>query len=226
MFSNKKNELTYFTTLDLSLPTAQHLAIPPTDLPMNKHWFQDRLKQIKVSQRQLAKRMKLDPAAVTYMFQGKRAMSMDEAKSIADILMVPVTEVMRQAGIEVMDDVRKVPIAGYVGPGGSVTLMPKGTHDMVMAPADVPSGAFALQYRIINAPVDGWLVFVSGQHEKPEDLLGKLTMSALKDGRLVEAIVRRGYKSGLYNLMTMPDQSVLENQEIAWSSRVVWIQPS
>jgi DNA-binding XRE family transcriptional regulator len=174
---------------------------------INKAWFQEQLARIGMSQRQLAKRIDLDPAAISYMFAGKRAMSMDEAKAIAGQLLLPVTEVMRQAGIEVLDDVRKVPIAGYIGPGSIVTLLPKGTHDTAIAPPDVPSGSFAIQVRMVQS-------------------MDRLCLVAVDDGRLLQGIVRRGYKRELYNLVLSPDSGpVLENQKIAWAARVLWIQP-
>lgn len=193
---------------------------------INQAWFKDRLRQVKLSQRQLAKQMGLDPASVSYMLAGKRGMSMDEARSLSGILLVSVTEVMRQAGIDVVDDVRKVPVAGYVSSGAAVSLLPKGTHDVVTCPADVTTGSFAVQTRIVNSPNDGWLSFVSGVQEKPEDCTGKLTVLALKDGRMLQAIIKRGYKQGYYNLILLPEGGVLENAEVAWAARILWIQPT
>lgn len=167
-------------------------------MPLNKAWFQDRLKTLGISQRQLAKRIGLDPAAVSYML----------------------------AGIDVIDDVRKIPIAGYCTVDCSITMMPKGTHDMIVAPADVPSGSFAIQHRSVNSIYDGWISFISGVHEKPEDCVGKLTVLALKDGRLLRGVIKRGYKQGLYNLVLVPDGTVLENQEVAWAARVLWVLPT
>jgi DNA-binding XRE family transcriptional regulator len=195
-------------------------------MPLNRAWFQERLKTLGISQRQLAKRIGLDPAAVSYMLAGKRTMSMDEAKAIADIFLLPVTEVMRQAGIDVLDDIRKIPIAGYCTSDCSITMMPKGTHDMIVAPADVPSGSFAIQHRSVNSIFDGWISFISGAHEKPDDCIGKLTLLALKDGRLLRGVIKRGYKQTLYNLVLVPDGTVLENQEVAWAARVLWILPT
>ena len=217
------------TTLDGVLQKAQHNAdINEAEMPeLNKDFFTDRLRAINLSQRQLAKKMKLDPAAVSYMLSGKRRMTMPEAKAIADLILVPVTEVMRQAGIEVLDDVRKVPIAGYIGAKSVVTLLPKGTHDMVMAPGDVPQGSFALQQRLAGSPHDGWLLFVSGQHQPAGELLDRLTVLATSDGQMLCAMIRRGYKQKLYNLMLMPAEGqVLENRDVAWAARVMWIQPS
>lgn len=193
---------------------------------INKAWFKEQLGRHKISQRSLAKRIGVDPAAVSYMLSGNRKMSMDEAKAIADALLVPVTEVMRQAGIEVLDDVRKVPIAGYIGQGAVVTLLPKGTHDTAIAPPDVPSGSFALQVRMVQTTFDGWLYYVSGQQQEPEQVLDRLCLVAVDDGRLLQGIVRRGYKRELYNLVLSPDGGpVLENQKIAWAACVLWIQP-
>lgn len=193
---------------------------------INEDWFKDRLQTIKLSQRQLGKKMGMDPAGVSNMFKGKRRMTMDEAKTIADILLVPVTEVMRQAGIDVLDDVRKVPIAGYIGSGSVVSLLPKGTHDMVLAPADVPVGSFALQVRMVNNPYDGWLTFVSGQQQSPDELLDRYAIVAIADGRMMSAMIRRGYKQKLHNLMLLPEGNVLENKEVAWGARVLWIMPT
>jgi antitoxin component HigA of HigAB toxin-antitoxin module len=213
------------TTLDEMLGSAQHDVMPPD---INQEWFKERLRQIKMSQRQLAKKIGLDPASVSYMFSGKRRMTMEEAKVLASHLLVPVTEVMRQAGIEVQDDVRKVPVAGYIGAGGVVTLLPNGTHDYVMAPADTPDGSFALQVRRVDSPRDGWLCFVSGSQQPPAQCLDKLCIVALKDGGLLCAVVRRGYKRDLYNLILMYEAlpNVLENKEVTWGARIVWIQPT
>ena len=210
------------------LQRAQHGA-PDNEAQMpeiNKDYFTERLRAIKLSQRQLAKKIDIDPAAMSYMLSGKRRMTMPEAKAIADVLMVPVTEVMRQAGIEVLDDVKKVPIAGFIGTGATVTLLPKGTHDMVMAPGDVPHGTFALQIRNPGSAYDGWIAFVSGQQQPATDLLDRYAILATSDGQMLSAMIRRGYKQKLHNLMLLPDGSVLENREVAWGARVLWIQPA
>jgi hypothetical protein len=49
---------------------------------------------------------------------------------------------------------------------------------------------------------------------------------ALKDGGLVIAICRRGYKTSLYNLVMTDSTTVLENREVVWAAKVLWIQPT
>lgn len=212
----------------LGIPQHDELFRRQQQAMINQEWFQDRLRQLKISQRQLAKRINIDPASVSYMLSGKRRMTMDEAKKIADIFLLPVTEVMRQAGIDVVDDVRKVPIVGYVGPECAVTLLPHGTHDLVVAPADVPNGSFVIQMRDVSNPKDGWLHFVSGVQQQACQCLDKFCVVALSDGQLLYAGIKRGYKQNLYNLILScgSTQKVFENREIAWAARIVWIQPT
>ena len=82
---------------------------------IDKGWFQEKIAAKKLSQRKLATTLGLDPSSLTLMLQGKRKMTNEEATQIGKALGYPVTEILRRAGIDVRDDVRKVPIAGYSG---------------------------------------------------------------------------------------------------------------
>lgn len=50
--------------------------------------------------------------------------------------------------------------------------------------------------------------------------------TAQHDG--MTAMIKRVYKRELYNLILLYDATpnVLENKEVAWATRVLWIQPS
>ena len=201
-------------------------ALSHTELMINSEWFRDRLKSIKLSQRGLAKQMNIDPAAVSYMLQGKRAMSMEEARVISAILLMPVTEVMRQAGIEVLDDVRKIPVKGFTTVDFLVTFLPKGTYDTIISPQDMPSKSFALQHRSSNSSMDGWMAFVSGEENEPHDMLDQYCYVALEDGTAMLAVVRKGYKVGTYNLLGLCDGiKVRENKKVAKANLVKWLMP-
>ena len=192
---------------------------------IDKAWFQEKIAARKLSQRKLAKVLEIDPSSMTVMLNGKRKMTMGEAQTIAGQLALPVTEIMRRAGIDVRDDIKKVAIGGFVNAEAWVTLLPRGTHDMIEAPADVPSTGFALQVRHAGGPHDGWLLFVDGAQREPKEMIGKACIVALSDGRLVSAMPLRGYKAGTYNLVIQPHAQVLENQSVAWCSPVLWIKP-
>jgi transcriptional regulator with XRE-family HTH domain len=192
---------------------------------MNTEWFRQLLATRKLSQRGLAKLMELDPAAVSLMLRGQRKMTNEEAHQVSLILGVPITEVLRQAGIEVTDDIRRVKVAGYVDANSAVTLFPKRTHDKVIGPADCPEGTYALQMRAANNPSDGWMIFVSPSEDDPRSHLGQMCCVALDNGEHIVAFLHRGYRTGTFNLGKTTGDVLRTDANVVWASRVLWIKP-
>lgn len=192
---------------------------------MNTDWFRDQLAARKLSQRGLAKLMKLDPAAVSLMLRGIRGMDPSEAHQMASILGVKTTEVLRQAGVAVTDDVRKVPISASVDEHGVVSLFPDKTHDKADGPADCPAGTYGVQCRAPTALQDGWLLFVSPAQMEPHGMLDKLCLVTTQKGYATIAMVRRGYRTGTFNLISWPLRDVRADTSVAWCSPVLWIKP-
>lgn len=193
---------------------------------MNTLFFKNRLKDRDISQRKLATLLKLDPAAITLMLKGERRMQPAEAKVIAELLGLPITQVLREAGVPVTEDVGTVPIAGSVDGSGRITLMPPGTHEMTVAPTDVPRDGYALQMRAFGDAQDGWVLFVSDSSTSNDDHLDRLCAVSISDGRAVVAFVRRGYRQGLHNLMLWPSREPLHDQKLSSVSPVLWLKPS
>jgi transcriptional regulator with XRE-family HTH domain len=196
------------------------------EAPMNTEWFRQLLAAKKLSQRKLAKLMELDPAAVSLMLRGQRKMTNEEAHQLSVILGVAITEVLRQAGIEVIDDVRRVKVTGYVDKVSAVTLFPKRTHDKVVGPADCPEGTYALQVRNAQSPQDGWMLFISPSEDDPRSHLGQLCCVALSDGDHLIAFVQRGYRSGTFNLVRQSGEVLRTDADVTWASRILWIKPT
>lgn len=67
-------------------------------IPIDTAWFKGAISDAKTSQRQLAIKMKLDPAAMSLMLNGFRKMSVAEASEIAELLGKPLEDVIRRAG--------------------------------------------------------------------------------------------------------------------------------
>ncbi len=193
---------------------------------MNTEWFRQLLATRKLSQRGLAKLLELDPAAVSLMLRGQRKMTNEEAHQVSMILGVPITEVLRQAGIEVTDDVRRVKVTGYVDKESEVTLFPKRTHDRVVGPADCPDGTYALQIRYPNSPKDGWMYFVSPSEDDPRAHLGQLCCVAVSSGEHLVGFVNRGYRSGTCNLVRGNGAALRTDADLTWASRILWIKPT
>jgi DNA-binding transcriptional regulator YdaS (Cro superfamily) len=192
---------------------------------MNTQWFRDRLADKKLSQRRLAKMLEIDPAAVSLMFRGMRRITPHEAHQISVILGVPLNEVMRNAGIEVTEDVRRCPVAAHVDENGVVTTMPPRTHDDVIGPGDCPVGTFAIQVRSHSSTKDGWLLFVTPAQVAPAENIDQLCLVATGDGRQILAVVRRGYRRDTHNLIIWPSNEMISDASIVWTSTVLWIKP-
>jgi len=182
-----------------------------------------------MSMRQLSKQMQRDQSTMSLILSGQRGVSPEEVKLMGDLLLVPATEILRNLGIDIRDDVRRVPIAGHITSGNEVFLHASGTEESVVGPADLPTDAIALQWRTVNSALhfcDGWLAFISSAHAAPIDCVGKLVVCAdQSSGRLYEGMLMRGYKPGLFNLALVPGSSMLENVAIAWASPILWIKP-
>ena len=192
---------------------------------MNTDWFRDVLAQKKLSQRKLAALLELDPAAVSLMLRGQRRMTPAEAHQMGIILGVKTTEVLRQAGIAVSDDVRHEKVTGFVDKESVVTLFPRRTHDKVVGPADCPEGTYALQKRDPQSPKDGWMYFVTPTEDDPRAHLGKMCCVALENGEHVISFVQRGYRTGTFNLVRCTGDALRTDANVVWSSPILWVKP-
>jgi transcriptional regulator with XRE-family HTH domain len=188
-------------------------------MPIDTAWFSQRMADRQLSQRQLAKLMGVDPAAVNRMLLGKRRMTLEEAAQIAVLLNSTTTDVLTAAGVSLPSD-NRVRLVGYVGQGGKVTMEAEGLHDMVDAPPGLGPDAIALQARH-GGQEDGWVYFLADGHAAPDRAVGSLSLVAVKDNGLVLANVRRGYRAGTYNLSGGHDAT---NVGLAWASPVLWIK--
>jgi len=193
---------------------------------MNTEWFRQVLASKKLSQRKLAQLLELDPAAVSLMLRGQRRMTNEEAHQIGIVLGVKTTEVLRQAGIAVSDDVRHVKVTGHVDKDEVVTLFPRRTYDKVVGPADCPEGTYALQKRSPGHPHDGWMLFVSPAEDDPRAHMGQLCCVALENGEHIIAFLQRGYRTGTFNLINgAGGQASRTDANVVWASRILWIKP-
>lgn len=193
---------------------------------INTQWFTDRLAERRLSQRQLAKLMGVDNAAVSLMLRGKRKMSLDEAAQLAVLLQSTTAEILEAAGVPVTGNSQRVKVIGHMSGDGSVGLEAEGIHDMVDAPPGLPGDAVAIQCRTARTDqelVDGWLYFLSEKQISPERAVGTFAMVAIKNNGLHMAHVKRGYRKGTFNIADNSGRT-MQNVELAWASPVYWIK--
>lgn len=152
-------------------------------------------------------------------------MTLQEANRISTLLGVPVTEVIRQAGIDVAEDVSGVKLTGFVDAQSCINVLP-GKHKVLNAPVDVPHGGYALQVRAPSAYCDGWMLFVSDGEHLPELLVDRICVANVKGGRRVIGTLRRGYEPDTYNVLPfIPSAPPLENLAVESATTVLWMRP-
>lgn len=193
------------------------LATPDT------RWFQDRLAERDLSQRQLAKLMGLDPAAISLALRGRRKVTVAEAAQLAVLLDVSTSDVMEHFGIK-PPATSRVKLIGFVAAGGKVVFAAKGTHQLVDAPDQVTPETAAVQFRSTGTDLermDGQVWYFDHLKGNPINHVNSWCLVAIKAGDAMLAQVRRGYLRGTYNLVTVGGR-MLENQEVAWASPLTW----
>lgn len=198
---------------------------------VDKAWFQGQLRKNDSSQRKLAHHLKLDPSAVTLMFDGDRGVQIDEAVAIAKFLGQPLGEVLSRFGLSIDEIARSarsvVPIAAEIDARGEVTTPKKSPLGIVPAPPDTPAGTVALRGATALTGMDmldGWLVYYAPLDSVSAEAVGRLCVLELDDGRQVLRFLRRAQRHGVYTTLC-PLTGANEDTRVVSASPVLWIQP-
>ncbi len=192
---------------------------------INTTWFRDRLISKQISQRQLAKRLEMDPGALSLTLRGQRKMQLPEAEAIAGELGVPVVEVLEAAGINTATGSHDMAtVAGTVDATGLATLGRSEGPRRVPTPLGMPGGTLALRYQCSDAR-DGWLVFYVPKEGVDSEAVGRLAVIRLegKGGTMVRGL-KRGYGKGGWNLVDVFGSGTIEGARVAAASPVLWVK--
>lgn len=204
-----------------------------TERKIDTRWFQHQIEDKGLSQRQLAKRMRLDPSSVSLMLRGKRHMKVQEAALIAELLGLPLMDVMAKAGISSAEAKSAtsgmIPVVGHVTEKSVAVIV--GNHaqaPLVPAPPDAGGGTVALRYQTALTQldaVDGWVIYFRPIEGVPAEAVGRLcVVREVGADHPRVGFVRRGYEPGEYSLLPYlgaePEAVRLES-----ASPVLWIRP-
>jgi transcriptional regulator with XRE-family HTH domain len=202
-------------------------------LEIDDQFFRDALRAADKSQREMARFMGLDPAAITLMLQGRRAMQLSEAQQIAGFLGVTIEDVLRHAGLQLSGDdggtaarPLSVPLIGTIGAGGEVRLDAKTNGKTVDAPAKMPAEAAALRaIEDVFAPVvmRGALLYFKPSNVVEPSAIGRLAVVRLGNRSIKLRHVAPGFD---FDRFTLTDQQgSQENVGLTAATPVLWIKP-
>jgi hypothetical protein len=193
---------------------------------MNAEWFRNQFRTKKLSQNKAADLLGMQRSGLSRLLSGERRMALREAHQFSELLNVPVTTIIRQAGIETRQDVVPVPIKGFVDCDCKVTYYPDRVHQKALAPVDCTAGTFALQYHNRRSTHDGWLYFVAPEEIDARLALYNLCLCTLASGEQLLATVMRGYHPGLFTLSDeRADKPLRSDVALLHACKVVWIKP-
>ena len=123
----------------------------------------------------------------------------------------------------------KVPVAGYVGAGAEAHFyaVAQGDLDEVEAPEGSSKQTVAVEIRgdSLGTFFDRWLVFYDDIRSPiTPDLIGKLCVVELDDGRVLIKKVQRSRVHGLFNLVSQNEPPIVD-ATIEWAARVKSMMP-
>jgi phage repressor protein C with HTH and peptisase S24 domain len=123
----------------------------------------------------------------------------------------------------------KVPVAGYVGAGAEAHFyaVAQGDLDEVDAPEGSSKQTVAVEIRgdSLGTFFDRWLVFYDDIRSPiTPDLIGKLCVVELDDGRVLIKKVQRSRVHGLFNLVSQNEPPIVD-ATIEWAARVKSMMP-
>jgi transcriptional regulator with XRE-family HTH domain len=195
-----------------------------SDMSINTSWFRERLLAKNLSQRKLAKLLGLDPSAVSLSLRGMRELSSDEASRLAAILDVSVTEVLRQAGVRVNDDVRSVEVSFYLNDNSELVELTREERWTELAPSDLPLGGIAAQIRTVGGIFDRCVVFFGAPNADLSNTLDSLCAAQFRDGTKRVGKLSRGYVPNSLSFRTLVREVALINPDIVGASRLFWMK--
>lgn len=132
---------------------------------------------------------------------------------------------------EILDEevhVQTVPVAGHVSAGAAMFLpLPAGELDRVPAPTGASDFTQCLESRgkSLGQMFDRWLIFYDDiRSPVTTDLIGKLCVVGLEDGRVVVKMVAR--EKGRYVLLSNSEQEPpIRDVTITWAAKVIDMRP-
>lgn len=177
--------------------------------------------------RRLAKLMELDPSAVSLMLRGKRTITSQEANKISGLLTIPVTEVLRQAGVLVNENMRQMVLKATIDKAGQLSATERKNPRRVAAPDNVPLNGTAAQVRVPKSTFDGWVLFAGAADSRTDAFVNRLCFIELAASVTVVGTLLRGYEEKKHNIVPFMVDAIIgcESVVVKTVAPVLWILP-
>lgn len=191
---------------------------------INTRWFKQRLADCQISQRQLAKLLNIDPAAMSLMLAGRRKMQLHEATAMAAKLGVPMDTVLGAAGIAPPTTGRAyLLLAGTIRPNGTVSMTAPEGPRRVERPTGSPEGTVALRIDD-RGPLHRWTAYYVSTDQLDPAAVGRLAVIQPAEGSRVFAVLQHGSTNQVWTLQPLFGVKASEDVRVRWASPVTWLK--
>lgn len=195
-----------------------------TDRPIDQRWFQDTLRDRKMTQRELAAAIDVDPSSLSLLLSGKRRMTVETAGRIAKAMGVSLDDVVVHAGVTLaQESAGSVDLIGYVD--GEAEAHLAGPIGRVRAPV-LPMCDAAISMRTAQTDLDmmhGWVGFLGAKEPCSAEAVDR-TCLVSTGGQTMLRLVRRGSVPNTYTL-TGIGQPPIYDTRVDWIRRVLMFRP-
>ena len=179
-------------------PTSTRIVTVPN---IDRAWFTNKLAALDMSQRELARRLNINSAAIVLSLQGKRNFSSSEITEIARLFNEPISEVMTRLGIDTSRTERNKYSDGAILADGTIDR--KARIKLRPMPSDALPAMVYQTLRTHAQEVHNWQLHYEPSNRVMPEAIGALCVVAMLDGPEMMRLVSRGSKPGLFNLRNM-----------------------
>lgn len=191
-------------------------------MELNRRFFDSLMAEKKLSLRGLAAKMGMGHSQLSLTFSGGRKLQLDEAAQLSQIFNVPLYIIVENAGVSVKPiGGKRAQVIGTVLGDGAIELYDSSVIERTMAPEGMPDDTVAVQCRTAGTSLDwmdGSVLFLRRPDGIDPAYLGRLCMCKIKDGPVVLAMVKRGYRDNTSNLS---GPYLRESVTLEWASPVI-----
>jgi antitoxin component HigA of HigAB toxin-antitoxin module len=190
-------------------------------------WIRTALEETGKTRSGLARALGRSPSAVTDLLNGRRRLRADEIALAASYLGVEPPRLV--GGGRAPPARASVSLVGYVGAGAIARFYAdgQGPFDEVPAPDAASAKTVAVQIRghSLGALFDNWLVFYDDVREPPgDDLVGRMCVCGLADGRVLIKALKRSQIAGLWTLLSNAEPPIYDIA-LDWAALVREMRP-
>jgi transcriptional regulator with XRE-family HTH domain len=201
-------------------------AVKAASQNVDKDWYLEQLRRRELTQATVAKLMGVDPATLSYAVNGTRELKVKEASALAQILDVPVTEIMRRWGFEVPNDHRTVPVTHWIN-DDMTTSERSQPFNRTPAPPDVPSDASAAVFRPthgVGGFWDGMTAFVEPGQQNIRDCVGYACLIITEDKTCLFGVLSRPRDNGIFTIVHPGQRADALEVRVAQANRALWFR--